>query len=103
MSPSPPPSTNTAADLVRGNALLAVQCISGALYQLLQKQLLSSADYPPLTVAALGYVVGAVSIGLVLPICKLDGASWSILTTGNRTGLLALCYAIFMTSAFNCL
>ena len=96
----PPPAAPTAPRLITGYALLTVQCVSGALYQLLQKHLLSTADYPPLAVAAIGYIVGAASIGLMLPVCKLDSAAWAFLA--DRTALGALAYAILMTSAFNC-
>ena len=91
-----------ASDLIFGNGLLIAQCLSGACYQLLQKHLLSSAktEYPPLSVAGVGYLVGAVAIGLVLPVCHADAASWSWLWR-SPTSAYALAYAIFMTSAFN--
>jgi len=87
--------------IVLGTCLLATQSVSGALYQLLQKHLLSSSehDYPPLTVAAMGYVIGAVCVGLVLPVCKLEAESWAFLSDG--VALAALAYAVLMTSAFN--
>ena len=97
--PSAPSTSPSAPRLILGNALLVIQCVSGALYQLLQKHLLSTADYPPLAVAAMGYVVGAVSVGLVLPVCKLEPEHWAFL--GDRTALLALGYAIVFTSALN--
>ena len=70
-------------------------------YQLVQTHLLSSAEhtYPPLAVAAIGYVVGACSIALVLPICSLGRSSWTFLADPMALGALA--YAVFMTSAFN--
>lgn len=92
-------ATPSTGRLLLGNGLLIVQCLSGSLYQLLQKQLLSTADYPPLAVAAMGYVVGAVSVGLVLPVCKMEPESWSFLA--DPVALGALAYAILMTSAFN--
>jgi hypothetical protein len=51
-------------------------------------QLLSSSDYPPLAVAAMGYVVGSISVGLVLPVCKLEPEAWAFL--GDTTALGAL-------------
>ena len=101
-APAPPPSASrpTAPELVLGNALLVVQCVSGALYQLLQKHLLSHADYPPLSVAAMGYLIGAIAVGLVIPVCSVREDAWSFLWTSPTAGF-ALAYAILMTSAFN--
>jgi drug/metabolite transporter (DMT)-like permease len=93
-----PPST--APRLVVGNVLLVVQCVAGALYQLIQKHLLTTADYPPLLVAAYGYLVGAVAVGLVLPVCSLETASWAFLWQ-SRTAAAGLAYCILMTSALN--
>ena len=87
------------SQLIIGYGLLVTQCVCGACYQLVQKHLLSTADYPPLAVAAFGYVVGAMAIGLMLPVCKLDPEAWTFL--GDSTNLIALTYAILMTSAFN--
>jgi drug/metabolite transporter (DMT)-like permease len=92
---TPPSSEN----LLLGNLLLLIQCISGALYQLLQKHLLSQAEYPPLAVAAMGYLVGAIAIGLVLPVCKANAEAWAFVSDATVAGALA--YAILMTSAFN--
>lgn len=88
------------SELILGNALLIIQCTCGALYQLVQKHLLSHSDYPPLAVAGLGYAVGAVAIGLVLPVCHVDSSSWEWLWK-SPTSCWALAYAIVMTSAFN--
>lgn len=94
------PNHPDASSLALGNMLLIVQCVSGALYQLLQKHLLSSADYPPLSVAGVGYLVGGVAVGLVLPVSNLGPDSWSWLVHSPKAcGTLA--YAIFMTSGFN--
>ena len=74
------------------------QCISGALYQLLQKHALSgSANYPPIAVAGHLYLFGAIAVGLVIPVCKLNAEDWHI----PLAGWGALTYAILMTSAFN--
>ena len=94
----PSPST-PASQTVTGFALLAAQCVAGALYQLVQKHLLSTADYPPLAVAAMGYLVGSAAIGLMLPVCKLDPESWSFVH--DPTAMAALAYAVFITSALN--
>lgn len=84
--------------VLTGNLLLLIQCVCGALYQLLQKRLLSSREaYPPVAVAAWMYVVGAISVALVLPVCKLEPEYWRI----PPTGWLAVTYAVVMTSAFN--
>jgi len=95
-------SSPSLSDLITGNALLGMQCLSGAAYQLLQKHLLSNSetDYPPLAVAGLGYAVGAMAIGLVLPVCHADATSWSWLWLSPHS-VWALAYAIVMTSAFN--
>ena len=42
-----------------GHALLAAQCVCGAAYQLVQKALLDTSRYPPLSVAAWGYMHSA--------------------------------------------
>ena len=47
----------------------------------------------------MGYLVGAASIALVLPVCKLDREYWAFLA--DRAVMAALAYAIVMTSAFN--
>ena len=102
VAPSPPSSQpDSTPSLAIGYSLLLVQSLGGALYQLVQKHLLSSAEhtYPPLAVAAIGYVVGACSIALVLPICSLGRSSWTFLADPMALGALA--YAVFMTSAFN--
>lgn len=90
---------STPSGLVTGYSMLAVQCVAGALYQLVQKHLLSTADYPPLAVAAMGYVVGACAIGLTLPVCKLEPEHWAFVADPLVLGALA--YAVLMTSAFN--
>mmetsp|Transcript_59842 Transcript_59842/g.164013 ORF Transcript_59842/g.164013 Transcript_59842/m.164013 type:complete len:206 (-) Transcript_59842:167-784(-) len=100
--PPPPPAAHPSEEhhgsAMVGNALLLVQCVSGALYQLLQKRTLSSgAGYPPLAVAGMLYLYGAGAVALVLPVCKLDAQFWVI----SPTGWGALGYAILMTSAFN--
>lgn len=92
--------TPSAHQLILGNGLLLVQCTAGALYQLVQKHLLSTADYPPLCVAAFGYLIGAVAVGLVLPVCSLDSSAWAFLWR-SRTAGLGLAYSIVLTSALN--
>ena len=92
--------TPSAHQVILGNGLLLVQCTAGALYQLVQKHLLSTADYPPLCVAALGYLIGAVAVGLVLPVCSLDSSAWAFLWR-SRTAGLGLAYSIVLTSALN--
>ena len=39
----------------------------------------------------MGYLVGAVSVGLVIPVCKLEPAQWAFLA--DPTSLGALAYA----------
>ena len=85
--------------LLIGNCLLGTQCLAGALYQLLQKRVLSldGGRYPSLAVAAWGYAAGAAFTGPVLPFARLSRASWAL----PRLGWLGLAYAVLLTSAFN--
>ena len=45
--------------------------------------------YPPLAVAAMGYLVGAIAVGLVLPVCKLHADAWAWLSDGVALAALA--------------
>uniref|UniRef100_A0A7S3S1P7 EamA domain-containing protein n=1 Tax=Emiliania huxleyi TaxID=2903 RepID=A0A7S3S1P7_EMIHU len=85
--------------LLIGNCLLGTQCLAGALYQLLQKRVLSldGGRYPSLAVASWGYAAGAAFTGPVLPFARLSRASWAL----PRLGWLGLAYAVLLTSAFN--
>ncbi|EOD04155.1 hypothetical protein EMIHUDRAFT_121687 [Emiliania huxleyi CCMP1516] len=85
--------------LLIGNCLLGTQCLAGALYQLLQKRVLSldGGRYPSLAVASWGYAAGAAFTGPVLPFARLSRASFAL----PRLGWLALAYAVLLTSAFN--
>lgn len=87
-------------DLLIGNSLLAIQCVAGALYQLLQKRVLSldQGRYSSIAVAAWGYTFGAVGVMCVIPLSgRLQLSYWQI----PRLGWLAVAYAILLTSAFN--
>ena len=101
LKPSTPTTTvsgrYSAGKQLLGNAFLIAQAVAGALYQLVQKRLLSLERYPPLAVAAWCYAFGACAVALTVPLCKLDASSWAI----PRGGGLAVAYAIFITSAFN--
>lgn len=82
--------------LLLGNALLFVQCISGALFQLTQKHVLSlPAAYPPAAVAGFSYALGGVAVALVVPVCKLDAAAWHMSASAGW----CLLYSIVLTSA----
>ncbi|EOD31934.1 hypothetical protein EMIHUDRAFT_231174 [Emiliania huxleyi CCMP1516] len=79
--------------LLIGNCLLGTQCLAGALYQLLQKRVLSldGGRYPSLAVASWGYAAGAAFTGPVLPFARLSRASFAL----PRLGWLALAYAAY--------
>ena len=83
-------------DLILGNFLLVVQCTGGALFQLIQKHVLSlPASYPPAAVAGFSYTFGGMAVALVIPICRLDAAAWQFSASAGW----CLLYSIVLTSA----
>ena len=81
-----------------GNALLVLQCVGGAIFQLINKQL--TGRYPSITVAAYGYCLGTLMLLLVvLPLRATTTGVWQQPLFFPACGALA--YAVFLASAFN--